>query len=146
MTISSLDAVQSYTSQLFSSQQAQTVTDPFLPDPSASGTGRATASDNAAASNSLTGTGTASLDSQTLGALLGLTQQDPTDPSQQGGQATQVQGAHHHHHHHGGGGTQAPSSASASMTTSTTDPTAATDTTAEADDVDASLEAALVSA
>jgi len=53
--------------------------------------------------NALTGSATSNLSSQTLQALLDLTQQDPgTDPSQ-ASQTGPAQGAHHHHHHHGGG-------------------------------------------
>ncbi len=90
-----------------------------------------TSTTDASGANSLTGSTTASLDSQTLQALLGLTQQDPansSDPAQSGatGQTGQTQGMHHHHHdHHGGGGMQAQStdpSASSSSSSATAAP------------------------
>ena len=75
----------------------------------------------------MTGTGAATLDSQTLQALMDLTQQDPSaDPSgtDSTGQTGQTQGTHHHHHHHGGGTMQAQGtdpSASLTTTASSTD-------------------------
>ena len=69
-----------------------------------------------AACTGLTGSTTGTLDSQTLQALLGLTQ---TDPPNGGTSQTQAQGTqappHHHHRHHGGGmspSTGSPGSAS----------------------------------
>jgi hypothetical protein len=53
-----------------------------------------------AAGTGLAGSTTGTLDNQTLLALLGLTQTDPSD-----GSPSQIQGtkAPHHHRHHGGG-------------------------------------------
>src|SRR5271168_4586855 len=67
----------------------------------------------AAADGNLTGSTTASLNSQTMQALLSLTQ--GSDPSQG------TQGAHHHHHHGGGQPPQQSdaSTASSASTTST---------------------------
>ena len=97
-------------SQLYSTQQAQALSavsaDAPMDPPSGDSTPPA-----AAGSNALTGTATSNLDSQTLQALLDLTQQDSGDTPQtnktgQPGQTGQVQ---HRHHHHGGGGMRAPS-------------------------------------
>ena len=145
-------AAQSALSQLYSAGQAQAASAVSVDVPA--DTGGFAPSTAASGSNSLTGTSSSNLDSQTLQALLELTQQDPsaTDPSaSQAGQPGQAQGAHHHHHHHGGGGamptTEASSAASpaaAGTSTSTANPFA--DATADAQDADASLESALLAA
>ena len=116
--------------QAYLTQQAQAVlAQSFDPQTAASPSTAASGSTDPS-SNALTGTGAATLDSQTLQALMDLTQQDPsTDPSGTGstgqtGQTGQTQGTHHHHHH-GGGGMQAQG----------TDPSAsptATDTSSDA--------------
>lgn len=92
-----------YASQLYAPQQAQAASaagaiDPMTDDDPASPDDAAT---------SLTGSTTASLNSQTLQALLDLTQQDPTAQSAGTGQVQ-----HHRHHHHQGTG-QAPSQTAA---------------------------------
>ncbi len=99
--------------QAYLTQQAQSVLAQSF-DPQTAACPSAAASGNTDPnSNALTGTGAATLDSQTLQALMDLTQQDPsTDPSGTGstgqtGQTGQTQGTHHHHHHHGGGAMQA---------------------------------------
>ena len=104
-------------------------------------------------SNALTGTTTPNLSSQTLQALLDLTQQDPgTDPSQasQTGQTQTGQsgGAHRHHgHHHGGGMIQAqlqPQSGSSSQASAMT--TVGDGEALTASDADDTSEASLASA
>jgi hypothetical protein len=151
MTTSSVGgAAQSYLSQLYSAQQAQAASSVSVDVPAANSAFTSPSTTDASGSNSLTGTSSSNLDSQTLQALLDLTQQDPTatNPSQQSGQAGQASGAHHHgHHHHGGGEATAPSQASSTSTTTTAsagNPTA--DATTEASDADASLEEALLAA
>jgi hypothetical protein len=110
----------------------------------------------ASGSNILTGSTIASLDSQTLQALIDLTQQDSSgnddsDGVGSAGQNGQTQGVpHHHHHHHGGGGAQYadPSSqdSGASNTTSSTDAFGVAAAGSTDDTSNASLEAALLSA
>ena len=148
MSISSVGGA-SALSQLYSTQQAQalsavSVDDPsgYTPNASAAQTGD---------SNALRGTATSNLDSQTLQALLELTQQDPassaSDPSQSS-QTGQARGAHHHHHHHGGGAIQAQAqsgtSPQASIAAVTRGSTA--DANADVGAADASLEQALMTA
>jgi hypothetical protein len=138
MTISPAGGTaQSYLSQLYSTQQAQAVSAVSPDVPAATGA----PTTDASAGNSLTGTASSTLDSQTLQALLELTQQDPTGPSQQNAQTGQAQGAHHHRHHHGG----AAPPAAATSTPATTAPDNAT-ATADAEDADSSLESALLTA
>jgi hypothetical protein len=110
-------------------------------DPSAAGS---------TTSNGLTGTTGSNLDSQTLQALMDLTQQDPSQQASSSTQSGQAQAAHHHHHghHHGGGGMQASSTTAPATTAS---PSSASDPTASAisesqDSTDASLESALLAA
>jgi hypothetical protein len=110
--------------QAYLTQQAQAVlAQSFDPQTAASPSTAASGSTDPS-SNALTGTGAATLDSQTLQALMDLTQQDPsTDPSGTGstgqtGQTGQTQGAHHHHHH-GGGGMQAQGTDPSASTTAT---------------------------
>jgi hypothetical protein len=142
-------------SQLYSAQQVQALSAAFAGAP-ADSTPAASAIP-ASGSNSLTGTTTSNLDSQTLQALLDLTQQDPangTDPSQAGqtgqtDQAGQAQSTHHHHgHHHGGGMMQAQSSDPSQLSTTTAKGgqslTAAVDTSD--DTSEASLTSALMNA
>jgi len=106
MSISSVGGA-SALSQLYSAQQAQALSAVSVDAPIDS------TSDASAIlmgnDNALTGSTSSNLASQTLQALLELTQQDPgTDPSQ-ASQNGQAQGAHHRHgHHHGAGMTQAP--------------------------------------
>ena len=144
MTTSSVGGTaQSYLSQLYSAQQAQAASAVSVDIPAADSAFAPAPTTDASGSNSLTGASSSNLDSQTLQALLDLTQQDPTAPSQQSGQAGQTSGAHHHgHHHHGGGDPTQASSAS----TTTTASTGATDATTDAADADASLEEALLTA
>jgi len=109
-------------------------------------------------SNALTGSTTASLDSQTLQGLMGLTQQDPSgssDPGQAGAtsQSGQTsQGVHHQHHHHGGWMQAHPptdpssSSSNAPGIASNTDVFGVTDTDSSGDSINASLTTALLSA
>ena len=109
MSISSVGGA-SALSQLYSAQQAQAAVSVDTPTDSLLSASAGQGGD----SNALTGTTTSNLDSQTLQALLDLTQQDPsssTDPSQ-ASQTGQMQGAHHHHHHHGGMQAQAPTQSS----------------------------------
>ena len=111
MTISSVGgAAQSYLSQIFSTQKTQTAssvsTDPATDD----GTDLSAA--DASASNNLTG-GAASLNSQTMQALLDLTQQDRIDASQQASKKA-------HHPHRGGGSTPLTSDAFSTPDKSTT--------------------------
>ena len=143
MTISPAGGTaQSYLSQLYSTQQAQAVS-AVSPDVPA---GTSTSTTDASASNSLTGTGTSNLDSQTLQALLDLTQQDPTQ-SGQASQSGQAQGAHHHHHHHGGGAQPATASSTSAPAGPTATAAAGTDgVTADAEDADSSLESMLLAA
>jgi hypothetical protein len=111
----------------------------------------------ASGSNALTGSTTASLDSQTLQALLGLTQQDTSSSNQdQGGTASQTdqtQGAtphHHHHHHHGDGGAQSSTDSSSSSSSSPATQGLASNTdafgVADADSSDGSTDSSLTSA
>jgi hypothetical protein len=149
MTISPVGgAAQSYLSQLYSTQQTQAASAVSVDAAAANSVFSSASTLDASAGNSLSGTSSSTLDSQTLQALLDLTQQDPTgtDPSQQGGQTGQATGAHHHHHHHGSGAassTQTPSSP-ATTTTGAASPSAAA--TTEEQDADASLESALLTA
>ena len=131
-------------SQLYSTPQAQALSavsaDAPMDPPSGDSTPPA-----AAGSNALTGTATSNLDSQTLQALLDLTQQDSGDTPQtnmtgQPGQTGQVQ--HRHHHHRGG---QAPPSDS-SQTASTAAASPATASGIESDTAEASLTSALLNA
>jgi hypothetical protein len=142
----SISSVGPALSQLYSTQQAQALS-AVSADTPADSTSDASAIP-ASNDNALTGTATSNLASQTLQALLDLTQQDPgTDPSQasQTGQAP-AQGAHHHHgHRHGGGMPQAQSgnsSQASAMTALGNDPSP----TAAADTGDDSSEASLASA
>jgi hypothetical protein len=84
-------------------------------------------SDDPAAVNNLTGSSTANLASQTLQALMDMTQSDPSatsqdQQSQQGAQG--AHGGHHHHHHHGG---SQPASATATNPAASATQDAATD-------------------
>jgi hypothetical protein len=140
MTISSVGgtAAQTALSQIYGAQQAQAAAAVSVDSPSAT----------PASANNLTGSTVASLDSQTLQALLGLTQEDPADPSAQPGTASQTpgqtQGAHRHHHHHGGG-MQMPQDTTSSAVSVAGDPTASTIADSQ-DSTDASLESALMAA
>jgi hypothetical protein len=140
-------------SQLYSAQQVQTLSAVSADDP-ADSISNASAS-LASNGNSLTGTTTSNLDSQTLQALLELTQQDPgSSPSQadQTGQAqnSQVEGAPRHHGHHHGGGMMQAQSGDPSLPSTTaaagSDPslTASVDASDETDE--ASLASALMNA
>ena len=122
----SISSVGPALSQLYSTQQAQALSAVSVDVP-AGNTPDASAA-QAGDDNALTGTTTSNLDSQTLQALLELTQQDPASPAEDSPQTGQARGAHHHHHHHGGGTTQAqaqsgepPSSAPAVTSGSTVD-------------------------
>ena len=139
MSISSVGGA-SALSQLYSVQQApaDTAAD-SMSNASAGQTGD---------SNALTGTSRSNLSSQTLQALLDLTQQEPgTDPSQ-ASQTGQAQETHHHHGHHHGGMMQAQSSDPAqpsAVTAAGTDPLqTATDDTSN--DTEVSLASALMNA
>jgi hypothetical protein len=91
----------------------------------------------AAAGSGMTGSTTASLDSQTLQALLGLTQE--SDPAQGAQGQPGASGVHHHHHHHGGGQAQQPPTASTSATATTSTASATADPSiAESDMADES--------
>lgn len=88
-------------------------------------TGAASSSTNVSGTG-LTGSTTGTLDSQTLQALLGLAQTDPSDDTSQDsasqGQTqsqTQATTTHHHHHHHGGMTPDMASNSSSATTTST---------------------------
>ena len=140
-------------SQLYSAQQVQTLSAVSADDP-ADSISNASAS-LASNGNSLTGTTTSNLDSQTLQALLELTQQDPgSSPSQadQTGQAqnSQFEGAPRHHGHHHGGGMMQAQSGDPSLPSTTaaagSDPslTASVDASDETDE--ASLASALMNA
>jgi hypothetical protein len=124
--------------QAYLSQQAQAVLAQSFDPQTAASTSAVASGSTDASSNALTGTGAATLDSQTLQALMDLTQQDPSaDPSTTGAagqssqtgqtdQTGQAQGTHHHHHHHGGGtmqaqGTDPSASLAATDTASSTD-------------------------
>jgi hypothetical protein len=158
MSIGSIGGTSSL-NQLWAAQAAQTAS-AVSPDGLTQGTSDTTSATGTCGTNALTGSTTASLDSQTLQALMDLTQQDPTqqnsgpDPSQAGstGQAGQTQGAsHHHHHHHRGGGMQAstdPSSDPSSSSSTTTGTSATTDAfgVASADGADDTTEASLTQA
>jgi len=146
MSISSVGGA-SVLSQLYSTQQAQAMSSvsadapsDCTPDGSAAQTGD---------SNALTGTATSNLDSQTLQALLELTQQDPessaNDPSQ-ASQTGQAKGAHHHHHHHGGGMTQAQAQSGALSQPSPAATSSGSTANADSGEADASLEQALMTA
>jgi hypothetical protein len=151
MTISSVGgASQNALSQLLAAQQGQAASavsaDATLED----GTDAST-STTATPANNLTGSTTASLDSQTLQALLGL-QEDPSDPSAatpSSQPSGQTQGAKPHHHHHHGGGGMPPASTSTSssnpLTATASDPTATAVSDSE-DSTDASLESVLLAA
>jgi hypothetical protein len=133
MTISSVGGMApSYLSQLCAAQQAQSAS----PEGDPAQSGPAGAATDGGTSNSLTGTATSNLDSQTLQALLNLTQQDDAEPLQQtdSSQSGQAQGAHRRHHHHHGG-PAGNSSAPSGTTASTSDPVAGTtgDSQANAD-------------
>jgi hypothetical protein len=155
MTISSVGgASQTALSQLYAAQQAQAASAVSVDVPVEDGTDTSAPS----TANNLTGSTTASLDSQTLQALLGQ-QEDPADPSQSAqssGQSSsqssgQAQGAKPHHHHHHGGGGMPPASASSTGTSSNPLTATASDPTASAvsdseDSTDASLESALLAA
>jgi hypothetical protein len=145
MSISSVGGAPAL-SQLYSAQQAQAlsaVSVDALTDSTSDASG--TQANNG---NALTGTTTSNLDSQTLQALLDLTQQDPgTDPSQasQTGQApAQAQGAHHRHHH--GGGMMQAQSGNSPQASAMTALGNAPSLTAAADTGDDSSEASLASA
>jgi hypothetical protein len=136
--------------QAYLSQQAQAVLAQSF-DPQTAASSSAAASGGAdAGTNALTGIGTSALDSQTLQALMDITQQDPADGSDPSstatGQSGQAQGAHHHHHHHGGGtmqaqGTDPSTSSTATDTASSTDAfgVPATDTDSSQDPLAAAL-------
>jgi len=94
-------------------------------------------SDDPAAVNNLTGSGTASLASQTLQALLDMTQSDPSGTTTQNSQG--AQGAHHHHHH---GGHHGPQQASATDPADSTAQDAATAADQNADTPESALTAA----
>lgn len=112
MSIGAIGGV-STLNQLYTVQQEQAVQAASLDVQTVIGSPDAASGSTDSSANALTGVGASTLDSQTLQALMDLTQEDPTadsDPSQAGatGQATdQPGGAHHHHHHHGGGMGQA---------------------------------------
>lgn len=137
-------------SQLYSTQQAQALSavsaDAPMDPPSGDSTPPA-----AAGSNALTGTATSNLDSQTLQALLDLTQQDSGDTPQtnktgQPGQTGQTGQVQHRHHHHGGG-MRAPSAPTdPSQTASTAAASPATASGIESDTAEASLTSALLNA
>ena len=111
MTISSVGgAAQSYLSQLFSTQKTQTSSS--VPVDPATDDGTDTSAADASTSNSLTDSA-ASLNSQTMQALLDLTQQDRIDASQQASKKA-------HHHHHGGGSMPLASDAFSTPDQSTT--------------------------
>lgn len=78
---------------------------------------------SAASSNLLTGTGMPTLDTQTLQALLDLSQQDGASGSDasQAGAGGRTGSAHHHHHHHGAGMGQSQASDPASSATALED-------------------------
>ncbi len=137
MSIGSIGGTSSL-NQAYLSQQAQSVlAASFDPQRTAASTSAAATGSMDASSNTLTGVNTPTLDSQTLQALMDLTQQDPaaaSDPSStdgsgqasqgsQSSQSGQAQGAHHRHHHHGAGQAQAsdpsPSQTAADATSST---------------------------
>jgi hypothetical protein len=146
MSIASVGGGASSLSQLLAAQQAQSLSATSA-DLYPSG-GTDTSEPDVSTSNALTGTSQSSLDSQTLQALMNLTQQDPasSDPTQtsQSSKSNQVG----HHHHHRGGGVQQPSNPSASTTASTTssaDPTAVAGTDTDSDTIEASLTSALLS-
>ena len=93
MSIGSIGGTPSL-NQLYAAQAAQPAVSLDLPATSTSGAASTT---GAASANALTGSTTASLDSQTLQALMDLAQQDPassSDPAQAGatGQSGQTQG------------------------------------------------------
>jgi hypothetical protein len=143
-------------SQLYAAQQAQAASAVSVVAP-ATGASDSTSGTDASGSNSLTGNTTASLDSQTLQALMNLTQQDPATggspaDASSNGQTGQTQGLHHHHRHHHGGGMGQSAGSSSSLSSSTSGTTSATDVfgVASADSADdttqASLDAALLSA
>jgi hypothetical protein len=138
MSISSVGGA-SALSQLYSVQQAPADT----PVDSMSNASAGQTGDN----NALTGTSMSNLSSQTLQALLDLTQQDPgTDPSQ-ASQTGQAQETHRRHGHHGGMMQAQPGDPAqpSATTAASTDPlqTAADDTSA---DTEASLTSALMNA
>lgn len=141
MTISSVGgASQAALSQLYAAQQAQAASAVSVDAPVEDGSDTSTSVPSA-----LTGSTTASLDSQTLQTLLGL-QEDPSGQAQTA-QAGPAQGARpHHHHHHGGGGMPPASSTPSNPLTATAgDPTATAVPDSEAG-TDAALESALLAA
>ena len=132
-------------SQLYSTQQAQALSAVSADVPMDPPSGDSTPP--AAGSNALTGTATSNLDSQTLQALLDLTQQDSGDTPQtnktgQPGQTGQVQ---HRHHHHRGGQTP-PSDPSQTASTAADGGSPATASGIESDTAEASLTSALLNA
>lgn len=144
MTISSVGgASQAALSQLYAAQQAQAASAVSVDAPVEDGSDTSTSVPST--NNALTGSTTASLDSQTLQTLLGL-QEDPSGQAQTA-QAGPAQGARpHHHHHHGGGGMPPASSTPSNPLTATAgDPTATAVPDSEAG-TDAALESALLAA
>jgi hypothetical protein len=121
MSIGSIGGTSSLNQAYLSQQALSVLAASFDPQTTAAGASTTTAGGSTdASSNALTGVSTPTLDSQTLQALMDLTQQDPaaSDPSSadgsgqasQASQGSQAQGAHHHHRHHGGGMEQAQAS------------------------------------
>jgi hypothetical protein len=98
-----------------------------------------TASAAASAGASLSRGGTASLSSQTLQALLGLTQ---NDPASQASTLASPLGTHRHHPHHGGGAGQQALAQTAPTNTSN-DPTVSSAQTDSSSDDSDSLATAL---
>jgi len=138
MTISPVGSTQqSYVSQLASTQAAQAASAVSVDSPLNGADDTSTTT-----SNSLTGTTGSNLDSNTLQALLDLTQQDPSQQTGSASQSGQAGKAHHHHHH--GGGMQPPSAPASTPTSSDLGQTTAAGDTE--DSTDASLETALLTA
>lgn len=103
MSITSISgAASSLLSQITNSQQTQAASAVSMDEPDADTDMQGTDTGSSATGNSLTGTMGASLDNQTLQALLNLTQQDPTQDAS-GTTAQGTQAGQHHHHHHGAG-------------------------------------------
>src|ERR1700748_3798428 len=86
----SISSISGSPSQLFAAQQALAASATSLdttPDDSVDDLTDLTTDAASSSANNLTGSTTASLDSQTLQALMGLTQQDPTSTESQTGQS-----------------------------------------------------------
>ena len=88
MTVAAVGGASSL-SQLYNAQQAQALSAVTVDSPAASTPDGSTTTSNTDSSNSLTGLTTSNLDSQTLQALLDLTQTDPSNPSSDPSQAGQ---------------------------------------------------------